>query len=553
MAWRTVKFPAFRTFAPTLSKASLVEKRVCIAGGGVAGLYAAWLLGRVGIPCDIIEANGRIGGRLYTHRFENDNTGYDYYDVGAMRFPKTPFMRRTFNLIASLNAAVKGSVRLIPFHNSSAGSEGYQFFNNVHYPRILPEGATNVKYPYNIATYVPEDYAWVRNPLSMRVRMNTIMKELRRGLLPGSSDLDEFVRGLIREYDPYTMRTYLQYRLRYPTSVINVLETLNGSTGTYDRGLVETILEDIAFDWQREATGQPIEWFCIDQGAAQLAYALARQLTSPVKTNTRVTAIRNHNTSCQTSDGLIVTTEKVAPDSTKTTEETNYAVVISTLTLPALSRVDLGQAGIHSNYAQWSAIRQLAYGSAVKIGIRFSKNWWAEAPLNIIGGDSRTDRPLRVIVYPLYPEHEPKSRVLIVSYCWLQDADRMGSQFDNRTGEIDERLLDLILKELAMIHGVEYDYLRGLVEDRERDCFAHDWSRDPYSMGSYAEFGPSQYADAIFTAMTQPAANGQLWFAGEALSTTHAWVAGALESAERAIFGIMKTFGCPEEDFVRLR
>lgn len=39
---------------------------VAIVGGGVSGLVAAWRLANAGIPCEVFEASGRFGGRMYT-------------------------------------------------------------------------------------------------------------------------------------------------------------------------------------------------------------------------------------------------------------------------------------------------------------------------------------------------------------------------------------------------------------------------------------------------------------------------------------------------------
>ena len=74
-----------------------------------------------------------------------------------------------------------------------------------------------------------------------------------------------------------------------------------------------------------------------------------------------------------------------------------YSAVISTVPLPRLSLMDLGGVGIYENYAQWSAIRELQYGPAVKVGIRFSKPWWEDLLQTIRGGQSYTDLPLRTM------------------------------------------------------------------------------------------------------------------------------------------------------------
>lgn len=63
-----------------------VPLKVGIIGAGAAGLYAAMLLDSLGIDYDLHEGSGRIGGRIYTYRF--NQTAWDkatpdkpdYYD-----------------------------------------------------------------------------------------------------------------------------------------------------------------------------------------------------------------------------------------------------------------------------------------------------------------------------------------------------------------------------------------------------------------------------------------------------------------------------------------
>lgn len=68
---------------------------------GPAGLYTALMLDDLGIPYHIHEARDRVGGRLFTYKFPGDSgsdPNYNYYDVGAMRFPKIAPMARLFHL-----------------------------------------------------------------------------------------------------------------------------------------------------------------------------------------------------------------------------------------------------------------------------------------------------------------------------------------------------------------------------------------------------------------------------------------------------------------------
>lgn len=106
--------PELPEFKPNPKTVLPAEIKVCIVGAGAAGLFTAmifdWLKSKAGkeipdlnISYDIFEANDRLGGRLYTHRFQQSAKGRDakeeeqdhlYYDVGAMRFPENPIMER---------------------------------------------------------------------------------------------------------------------------------------------------------------------------------------------------------------------------------------------------------------------------------------------------------------------------------------------------------------------------------------------------------------------------------------------------------------------------
>ena len=57
-----------------------------------------------GLTYEILEADKRFGGRVYTHRFSDPKDAknpedakrakHDYYDVGAMRFPDIDIMQK---------------------------------------------------------------------------------------------------------------------------------------------------------------------------------------------------------------------------------------------------------------------------------------------------------------------------------------------------------------------------------------------------------------------------------------------------------------------------
>ena len=160
------------------------------------------------------------------------------------------------------------------------------------------------------------------------------------------------------------------------------------------------------------------------------------------------------------------------------------------------------------------------------------------------------------------------SKALIVSYCWTQDAKRLGALI-NGDGTGKSELIDLVLRDVAAVHGVTVDWLKQFYEPG--DYFAWDWLHDPLTMGSpflsvaflflmvvsgaFRFFGPDVYGNGdVYSEILHPVANGKLFIAGEATGSCHAyadsltilgnasdpdfinsWVGGALDSAWRAV------------------
>lgn len=106
--------PTLPEFNPSKPSNSLPDDiKVCIVGAGAAGLFTAmvfdWLeekskegkIPELNISYDIYEAaeKDRLGGRLYTYHFPSTTEypagQHQYYDVGAMRFPDHPIMKRS--------------------------------------------------------------------------------------------------------------------------------------------------------------------------------------------------------------------------------------------------------------------------------------------------------------------------------------------------------------------------------------------------------------------------------------------------------------------------
>ena len=81
------------SFSPLKLNASMpfqtrgTKKRVCVIGGGIAGLVAAYELKELGHKVTLLEAADRFGGRIYTYHFKDHYAGQYYGELGAMRIP----------------------------------------------------------------------------------------------------------------------------------------------------------------------------------------------------------------------------------------------------------------------------------------------------------------------------------------------------------------------------------------------------------------------------------------------------------------------------------
>ena len=107
------------------------------------------------------------------------------------------------------------------------------------------------------------------------------------------------------------------------------------------------------------------------------------------------------------------------------------------------------------SYTQRLAIRTLKYDTSTKIALRFEKRWWEDPKVmgerTIKGGISSTDLPIRTCVYPSYGwnvnEVDKLPGVLLASYTWSQDAERLGGLARGKGTDAEKKLIDLTLTE----------------------------------------------------------------------------------------------------------
>jgi monoamine oxidase len=439
-----------------------------------------------------------------------------------------------WSLIEHLNTELKdeqNKIVCIPYiirHDNNI-----MYYNNVR--RYNDEGLKCDPFrfgeKYNGNGSVPQDYA--DKPFSCLLDMvyEPLIKILRRDINEGFRMLMKLdhlsTRAFLRSFKSQIPEAYTSHNRDllktngYPETVVSWLETMDSSTGLYDQALTETIMD--TFDFEAK------DWVCIEGGSGRLIDAITKILTSEKNTivkNSKVTSINSKKKKIE------ITLNK--------SERKEYDHVISTIPLSKLRVIDT--INFSMSYQKRIALRTLHYDHSVKIVLRFKNRWWQHdermGDRKIFGGQSKTDLPIRTIVYPSYGIHcKNAPGILIVSYTWAQDAARIGNFGEKH----EEEIIDLCLRDLATIHGdwIKDEYIKG-------KHFFFDWYRYEHTHGAFALFGPSQFS-SLYPWIVVPEANGRLHFAGEATSVHHGWIIGGLNSAYRSVWNILEAEGLEDK------
>ncbi|KAK3990704.1 hypothetical protein QBC44DRAFT_368672 [Cladorrhinum sp. PSN332] len=547
--------------------------RIAIVGAGCSGLFLGMMIDylrekipNINLEYDIFEAGGvnRVGGRLFTYSFPAGKAQgpHDYYDVGGMRFPDNPVMQRVFELFAWLDMDKVPLERdtpngkLIPYSMTNTNERGFQNepfrYNDItkwgQYTDIAASaGESGDAFGFN-QDVTEQTKDQMIPPEILKLSPGTIVdfaiRDLRNALKKDAEHGGQEGWDKLMKYDSYTTRQWLASGQKdleplcgeanlplmpvppFNVNTINFLEAMNGGTDWYDQAFSETVLESLDFDYGDEwelKKKSTYPWYCIMGGAQQLPIIMERKLKSKVTYNSTVTAIRkagDHNMEIDLKDSC---------------QSLKYSGVFNTTTLGCLRRIDTTQCSIPN--ATKMAMRSLAYGQSCKVGIKFSHAWWIYSlPKDRqikTGGLGHSDLHIRTLVYPSYnilvTEDEPA--VLLVSYTWQQDAERIGSIISRDSPNNEEELQKLLIRELARLHSTSPEEEAALFEtinNSYMDHYAHDWSHDPNAAGAFVFFRAQQFS-TLWPKIITP--SGNLVMTGEAASPHHAWVVGAIESS----------------------
>ncbi|WP_240197129.1 flavin monoamine oxidase family protein [Nonomuraea lactucae] len=447
--------------------------KVVILGAGVAGLTAAYELGKAGYDCTVLEARGKAGGRNLTLR------GGDRLDE-----LNGPSQEARFGEGVYFNA---GPGRIAPWmvpldYCRELGVPIETFVNNNAQAYVHTNGQS-----VRARTARADMYGYVAELLAKATNVGALDQKMTKD---DRERLLEFLRrfgdlGPEFDYQGSPRRGFL----KYPATEAGT--PLPGPGRLHDvlaAGTGRAITNDFGHD-QATPMFQPVGG--MDAIVAKLAEAVG---SDRIRTGARVTKITN------LADGVEVTWNggQIKAD---------YCV--ATLPPHVLARIP------HNLGAQvTAALKTPVPVAAGKIGLEYGRRWW-ELEDRIYGGVTETDLDITHIWYPSHDYHAEHG-VLVGYYNTDEHAELYGAL----TPEDRRRRA---LTQGRKIHGDKYG--KGLLSS-----VSIAWERQEHIQGGWVRW-PS--VDSAFTLLQRP--SGRVYFAGDWLTQLIAWQAGAMESARGVV------------------
>jgi monoamine oxidase len=395
-------------------------KRVLVIGAGMAGLVAAFELKRQGHEPIVLEAQNRVGGRIYTLR---DFAPGLYAEAGAMRIP------RVHNLTLEYCRLFKLPLRPFVMGNP----KGLVYVGGVR--MTSQEAAADPgRLPFELLAHEQgrtADAMWEEAIAEIREMID------RSG--------DDAWEEIVRRYDEYSLYEFLKLR-GFSEGAIEYYAVMNFLEADMHNALVEILREDLG--------GAYVDMQEIPGGMDQLPNGFYAELQDVVRFGVEVRAIE------QDSDSVTLHCRQ-GPD--RFSVSGDYA--ICSVPFSVLRHIEK-----RFSREKQRAIRQLNYHASTKILFQVRRRIWEESD-GILGGASVTDLPVRRLNYPT-PDPTTRRGVLLASYTWGQDALQWGAM-DEQTR------LEEALDDVEQIHpGIREEFEVGA----SHAWYGDRWARGAFAM-----------------------------------------------------------------------
>lgn len=486
-----------------------------IVGGGSAGLAAAFELRKLGFNITIFEAlKDRIGGRIYTHYFDENLYG----ELGAMRIPISHETTWKYIDLFKLNTkpfvqSNENGIMYVRNKHARNDANGLSVMENI-YPSFNLQGYEKIT-PWNKLLGNAVDYYF-----------RQIQPMYRRDIIQVKPEYNQQVINA----DFFSIRRALElYGLSQ--DAIAMISGVNPFTGEFlDNNILEVLQEtyttDFSFVYQPEG------------GMVTIPLAFYNSLTNeypmeygdiPIELLGKIDFKAGHfveEISQFEKNGPITITYR--HDNTISSSTFDY--VISCAPTSSFRNI---RTNPPLSVPKEQAILSATFENSQKTILFFEERFWEKNEMYgpICGGGSFTDLPIASIWYPSYDingyglnckPNPNRPGVLLASYNYTQDATRLGNLSD------DIRI-EHIKRQIELVHNLPKGYLDSILIDYK----TVSWNREYPFFGAFFYMSPEEKRLYTYPLVT-PEYNGRLLFAGNYAAGTHAWVQGALKTGAEA-------------------
>jgi monoamine oxidase len=478
---------AIEPFAPQRTERAKGRK-VLVLGGGIAGMTAAYELGKLGYAVTVLEAAARPGGRCFSIRRGTSVT------------------------------------------DTSGETQVCDFDEGLYYncgPARIPGFHVTLDYCRELG--VPVEMMCNRNPRAFDYTTKGPLAGQRLRQKEVEGDQDGYVaellakavssRALDAELGPQDRANLLDYLAsfgwlekdgRYAGTARSRGYRVDPGAGENEGDVAPPLArsallaQELGFRhfFLRSPLQQPT-MLQIVGGTDQLAFAFARALGPRLVLGAPVRELRQ--------DGAGVRIVYGVPG--KLTEaRADY--VVCALPLTTLRNVT-------NDFSPElrAAIGSVKYEGAGKAGLQFNRRFWEEDD-RIFGGNSSTDMTITQIMYPSTGMLGKKG--ILVGYYTF------GGQAMELQALRHAQRLEVALAQGEKLHP---QYPRHFEVGS-----TVAWGKMPWLLGSWAAWGEDGPRPPEYAVLSKAA--GRVHFAGDAMSHQTGWMAGAIESARRAVVAI---------------
>ena len=458
---------------------SAAGTKVIIIGAGLAGMAAAFELGKFGYDCQIVEARPFAGGRCQTARAELGGTVQRCEFDDGVNFNHGPW-RIPYHHRSTLHYCKEFRIPLEIMVNDNDAA--YVMHENIKGP-LAGKHMRIAEIKADIRGYTSEILAKTVDGDRLDDLLNADDKEQLIAHLVSTGRLgrrDLRYRGTSRRgYDDWPGAGLEPGRRSDPHDFRAVLHS--GLGGQFAA---------------MPPIDQPATMFQPVGGMDQIAKAFEKRLEGRIDYELEVERIS------QNENGVAVGVRNTRTDERS---EVHGDFCICTIPLSVLKQID---ADFSSEFSL--AMDGAAYRPTGKIGLQMKRRFWEEDDF-IYGGHTSTDF-IGEISYP--------------SEGWLQQKGVIQGYYNFNLMAIRVSALSPADRiEFALKHG---EKVHPQYRDEFENAFSVAWHKVKYSLGGWATWS-RRGREGAYLVLNEP--DGRIYLAGEHLSYLTGWMAGAFESA----------------------